>query len=159
MVINTENLTLRPLKVTDAEALFSVTHDEIVKKYVPYAYEETLEETQKALTDFYANGDLIHDFYLSIELSDSNKMIGCLIVTQNMNLEFDMSLVISPEHRGNGYILEAIQGFISYMPTGSILLFLVERDNLSSLNAISKLNLTEEPTSHANYRRFIYVVK
>lgn len=95
MVINTNRLILRPFKVEDATSFYEITQDKAIKEYVPYASPESVEESQQYIITYYANGDFIHDFYFIIELQSTHEIIGSLIVTQNLEKEFDMSLVIS----------------------------------------------------------------
>lgn len=157
MVINTNRLILRPFKVEDATSFYEITQDKAIKEYVPYASPESVEESQQYIITYYANGDFIHDFYFIIELQSTHEIIGSLIVTQNLEKEFDMSLVISKKHRCNGYMAETIQAFIKSMPSNSHLIFLVNENNQASLNLMKRRQIPETDCNYPGNRKFLYV--
>ena len=157
MVINTNRLILRPFKVEDATSFFEITQDEAIKKFVPYASPKSISEAKQDIITYYSNGDFIHDFYLIIELKSNKEIIGSLIVTQNLEKEFDMSLVISKKHRCNGYMAETIQAFIKSMPSNSHLIFLVNENNQASLNLMKRLQIPETDCNYPGNRKFLYV--
>lgn len=157
MVINTNRLILRPFKVEDATSFFEITQDEAIKKFVPYASPKSISEAKQDIITYYSNGDFIHDFYLIIELKSNKEIIGALIVTQNIESEFDMSLIISKDYRNKGYMSEAIQAFIQNMPSNSCLSFLVMEENQASLALMSHLKLTEVDCNYPGNRKFLYV--
>lgn len=137
--IETERLVLRPFKKSDAFDYLKLTLDEDIHRYVPYACPSDLKESQSNIKEYYMRADFYHDFYLVIEAKATHKMVGSLIVTQNMNHEYEMSLIISNLHRRKGYMSEALKSFIDTMPRGSELLFRIEKDNKPSYGMVSKI--------------------
>lgn len=157
MVISTNRLILRPFQVEDAKCFFEITQDEAIKEYVPYASSESVEAAKQDIITYYENGDFIHDFYFIIELQSTHEIIGALIVTQNLEKEFDMSLVISKNHRNKGYMSETIQAFMQSVPSNSHLVFLVNENNQASLSLMSSLKIPEVPCKYQKNRKFLYV--
>lgn len=157
MVIETKRLILRPFTVQDAEIYYEITREKDIQKFVPFACPTSLEETKNDIKLYYANGDFIHDFYFILEEKSLHQVIGAMIITQNFKKELDMSLLIASRYRKNGYMLEAIKGFISYIPTSTTLLFIVENQNTSSLALMSHLELQEIKSELKNQKKFVYV--
>lgn len=157
MVIETKRLILRPFQLEDAPAYFKITQDDAIRKFVPYASPSTLEEAIQDIRVYYSNGDFVHDFYLIIEVRETHTVVGALIVTQDINGEFSMSLVMGVNHRMKGYMLEALNGFIANMPSGATLSFLVEKQNSASLELMSKLDVIETEYNSKKHRKFIFV--
>lgn len=157
MVIYTNRLVLRPFKVEDANIFYEITQDKAIKDFVPYASPDSLEEAVKDINIYYSKGDFIHDFYFIIELKSSKEIVGALIVTQNSDGEFDMSLIISQSHRQKGYMKEAVYAFIQNMPSNSKLVFIIEKNNQASLTLMSHLDVTEVPYEDHKHRKFLHV--
>lgn len=157
MVIYTNRLVLRPFKVEDANIFYEITQDKDIKDFVPYASPDSLEEAVQNIKTYYSKGDFIHDFYFIIEQKSTKEIVGALIVTQNQDGEFDMSLIISRNHRQKGYMKEAVDAFIQNMPSNSKLVFIVEKKNQASLTLMSHLDVTEVPCRLSKRRKFLHV--
>ena len=128
-MIMTERLLLRPFKISDAKAYFELTRDDSIMEYVPYVCPESLDKSIKEIEECCLKADCIHDFYFAIEHKISHKLIGALIITQNLKHEFDMNYIIGKKFRKKGYMIEALEGFIKYMPKSSELLFIIKSKN------------------------------
>lgn len=157
MIINTNRLILRPFALEDAEIYFQITRDKYIQEFVPFACPDTLEETKSNIQLYYAKGDFVNDFYFILEEKKSHEIIGALIITKNISNEYDMSLLIASHHRKNGFMLEAIKGFISTIPEGTTLMFLIATHNTSSLALMNHLeDVKEVITNLKNRRKFLY---
>lgn len=159
MVINTNRLVLRPFQIEDASSFYEITQDKSIKEFVPCASPESVEEAKHDIMTYYSKGDFVHDFYLIIELKSSKEIIGALIVTQNIDSEFDMCLVISRDYRHKGYMSEAIKAFMETMPSNSHLIFLVKEENQASLALMSYLKIKEVSCNYPGNRKFLYVTR
>lgn len=156
--IETERLIIRPLKMTDVTEYYLLTRDERVKKYVPYACPTSLEDARYEFKKFYTKCDLRHDFYLALVDKTKGKLIGALIVTQNVRKEFDMSLVTGKKYRGKGYMKECLQAFIEVMKKGSVLLFVIEKTNTPSYNLVKRLPNVQNVTENFNLSSYVYQI-
>lgn len=156
--IETERLIIRPLKMSDVLEYYCITQDECVRKYVPYACTTSLEDTRYEFKKYYTKCDLKHDFYLALVNKATNKLVGILIVTQNIKKEFDMSLITGAMYRGKGYMRECLQEFVKVMKKGSVLLFIIEKNNSPSYNLVRKLPKVQDVTENYNLASYVYKI-
>ncbi len=113
MVICAEPLTLRPLKISDAEALLEIIKDETVQKmtvgFPSDATVETAETIIKTRESWLKYGG---GWQLAIELEGD--LIG-LVGINAVSKAYDraaLDYVISKEHRGRGFASIAVKAFI-----------------------------------------------
>ena len=154
--IETERLIIRPLKMSDVNEFYVMTRDESVKKYVPYACPSSLEDARYDFKKFYTKCDMLHDFYLGIEDKKKGKLVGALIVTENIRKEYDMSLITAARHRGKGYMKESLQAFVDVMKKGSVLLFIIDKKNESSYNLVRKLPNIKDVSNNYKIPSFVF---
>lgn len=164
MLIQTERLRIRPFEISDAEWYFKVTRDKDIKRYLPCAGLVSIKDSVNVIRKYYSRGDFVHDFYLVLEDKESYEQLGALVITQNLDKSLDVAMLVAKEHRGKGYIIEAIKGVVQHLPHGSVLEFTIDRRNESSLMAVQKLDKIMEVTSSRSediteyYRIFILEV-
>lgn len=145
MVLEGKRILLRRFKNEDVKEYFKIATDESMKKYLPYASPDDLEECIE-LIENYSNLDFINDFYLIIEDKDSHQMIGAILSFRTSALELDTSYFIGKDFRGNGFVIEALQVFIDYLSKNCIyktLFFMIKNDNLPSTKIMEKLGATK----------------
>lgn len=140
----TKRLRVSPIQREDIPDYFEITRNPAIERYVPYACPSSLEESYEDYEKYYKNQDLEKDFYLIMRTLDTNEAVGGLIVNKNMENELDISMFMGSKFEHKGYMHETLLGFIDYMPDGTVLKFLVERDNTSSLNLVKHLKGTTE---------------
>lgn len=141
-LVETERLFLCPFCLEDVDEYFHIICDPDIRKYVPYAGCET-HESAKKLVETYSQGDLKHDFYLEIREKSNNRIVGSIIAVSvpNSNSILDVSYLIGSLYRGNGYMQEALLGFIRYLINDCIHLFhflefTIECENVSSQHIV-----------------------
>ena len=156
--IETERLIIRPLKMSDVNEFYVMTRDEKVKKYVPYACPLSLEDARYEFKKFYTKCDLRHDFYLAILDKKKGKLVGALIVTENIRNEYDMSHITAARHRGKGYMKECLQAFVNVMKKGSVLLFIIDKSNEPSYKLVSSLPKVEDVTQNYKLRSHVFQI-
>ncbi len=139
MIIETQRLRLRPFRLDDAKWHFEVTQEKAVREYLPGAYSRSLQATRNDIKKYYLNGDFVHDFYFIIE-NKINQRVGFLDITQDFNGLLEVAMFISPNFRGERYIVEALEGFTKNIPTGKTLRFTIDAKNKASLKAVQKLD-------------------
>jgi RimJ/RimL family protein N-acetyltransferase len=159
MVIVTERLVLRPFKLDDVQEFYNITQDSAIKKYVPDVCQTSVADLEKEFRTTYTTCDFKHDFYFVIQLKDTEKIIGCLIVTQNIDFMFDTTLVIAHDYRRKGYMTEALNAFIGQLPKNQIFLFYVDKSNLPSLKTVNKIGALEVSSNIKNYKKFLLTTR
>lgn len=139
MVIQAGEYKLRSFNENDILSFYSVAHDELVKKYVPYAYPKDIEEA-KELAFYYSRGDLKNDFYLVIQKEDI--FIGMIIAVRTIEKSLDVSAFISKDFRGKGIMTIAMNSFIKWLHDNTdyeVLLMNINRENVASNHQIKKI--------------------
>lgn len=140
-VVESERLLLRQFKLTDVGEYYQMTQDPLIQMYVPFACENTLEDTYEAFEMCYSVENNPYDFYLILEEKTSHKIVGAIISTaiETYPLRLDVCILTAAEHRRNGYMNEALVAFKDAIPKSTELLFTVNAENLASLKTIRKL--------------------
>lgn len=163
MLIKTERLRIRPFEISDAEWYFKVTKDRDIQKYLPCAHPISVKDSVKVIK-CYARDDFVYSFHFILEDTESHERLGALTMNKTWNENLDICMLVAKEHRGKGYIIEAIKGVVQHLPHGSVLEFTIDRRNESSLMAVQKLDKIMEVTSSRSediteyYRIFILEV-
>lgn len=162
--IESQRLRLRNFTLADTEAYFEMTQDQDIRRYVPYCFSRSFKGTRELIKD-YIRGDCIHDFYLLLEEKESKQIVGAIIATTNRFFtQLDVAIMTKTSFRNQGYMKEALDAFIAYLPKDTVLSFVVEQSNTSSLNTIGHIKGIEETTSQTHpekrdhIRSFRYVV-
>lgn len=140
-IIESERLILRNFELTDATAYYQMTRDKDIQHYVPYACEETYEETVATIRDYYSVGDFKYDFYIAIEEKETHKLVGAIIATALVlsPLSLDVCILTDKSMRRKGYMYEALCAFKDAVPKGTTLLFAIAEGNTASYRTVSKL--------------------
>lgn len=139
MIIHTDNCKLRSFQSDDVEDFYNLVHDEAVEKYVRYAYCKNMKQARISVSD-YMLGDCKNDFYLVIE--KNGIMVGCIIAVRIKEGALDVSVCIGKDFRGQGIMLEAMNGFIIWLKENTEYLRLdiaINMNNSSSLKLIDKI--------------------
>ena len=145
MIIRTDRLILRPFESKDFNWFKEVAMDEEVRVLLP-GVACGKDETVKVAICLYAEGDFVNDFYYVI-CDKNNKQVGIIIATRVSKNTIDVSYFLKKESRHNGYMVEAVQGFINYAKTVNVLYrfrFLISEKNKASLNVVKKLDASIE---------------
>ena len=140
-IIESERLVIRQFTVKDAPAYHQMTRDKDIQIYVPYACEETYEETLSTIKDYYSVGDLKYDYYLVLEEKGTGKLVGAIIATAltTSPLNLDICILTEKSMRRKGYMYEALCTFKDALPKGTTLLFAIAQGNVASYRTVSKL--------------------
>ncbi len=147
-IVESERLLIRPFRITDTEEYYQMTRDSLIRSYVPFACENTLEQTRETIENYYSNGDCVYDFYLVLEEKASHKIIGAIIATATNTypLSLDVCILTDAMHRNKGFMFEALSAFKDALPESTELLFVIKRENLASIKTVTKLHkIVEKP--------------
>lgn len=153
-VVESERLQLRQFELSDVEEYYQMTLDPLIQTYVPFACEQTLENTYEAFEMCYSVKNNPYDFYLILENKTSRKIVGAIISTAitTTPLSLDVCIFTGAEYRRQGYMLEALLAFKDALPKSTKLIFTVDKENQASLNTIRKLpNVVETPASETKH--------
>lgn len=153
-VVESERLLLRQFELTDVGEYYQMTRDPLIQNYVPFACEQTLENTYEAFELCYSVKNNPYDFYLIFEDKTSHKIIGAVISTAitTTPLSLDVCIFTGAEYRKKGYMTESLLAFIDALPKSTTLEFTVDKENLASLKTIRKLpGIVEKPLADGKH--------
>jgi RimJ/RimL family protein N-acetyltransferase len=113
-----DKVRLRPVTLEDAESCFADSFDSPARQVLqlgmelPSSVEAQREELEKYTDCKDVNGVRV----FSIETHDGARVGGISMHTRNRkNGTFGLGMIISPEHRGNGYGVDAGRILLRYM--------------------------------------------
>ena len=147
MEFSTKNYVIRSFSISDSDEFFEVVHEQFIKKYVPYAYCETREDSREMMAD-YVKGDCRRDFYLAI--CKDNKIVGAIIAVEIYKKILDCSLVVSKDYRNQGVMKESLSGFIDWLKENSSTILgldlVIKKENIASRSLAKSLNAIKVAT-------------
>jgi len=115
--INTERLVLRPLAMTDDEAIYAYGSDPLVSQYVSFDTHRSIEDARgflRTTLENYAAGKDPAGF--AIVLKENNILIGTIgyLNWHPNHKRIEIGYAISRTYWNNGYVTEAAKGLITY---------------------------------------------
>lgn len=113
-LVETERLILCPFSIEDLEEYFQIVDDPDIRKYVSSASKDSIDEL-KELIKCYSEGNFRDDFYFEIREKNTNKIVDSIIAVRPDSTTLNVSYLIGSKYRGNGYMTEALLGFIRYI--------------------------------------------
>ena len=112
-ILETERLILRPLRVTDALAVFEWASDERVTKYMTYPNHESIETTVAWLESIDHNSDNEYDF--GFVEKESGVLIGSGGVYWNADYkQWRVGYNLRFDHWHQGYATEAAREIVRF---------------------------------------------
>lgn len=138
-IIETNRLILRKPTIQDANLLLNMSNDKDVEKYVPGFFFPTHEIVINFINSV-REYDYNNDFIFVLEEKSSHTIVGMLAADKYTTLE--ISYLCTKSRRGEGFIPEALQGFISVLKkyyNYQSLIFSIEKNNTSSRNVMKKI--------------------
>lgn len=143
MIIRTDRLELRPFVAEDFIWFKEVAKDEEVEKFLPGVAcgDDTMV---KEAISLYSKGDFLNDFYYVI-CDYNNNQLGIVIATRVTSVAVDVSYFLKKEFRHQGYMREALMGFINRVRKAYAsyeFRFVIAGHNIDSLNVVSNLGAT-----------------
>ncbi len=115
-ILTTERLTLRPLSVTDAPALFAARSDPEVMRYWDWPPQTSVEQVENIIQDHFtevADGNVL---WWAVALTPDGPAIGeCdLSEIDHQHRRAEVGYLFNGAYWGNGYASEAMQAVIAY---------------------------------------------
>lgn len=144
--LETERLLLRPVSISDAEAMYEYASDEETTKYI-FPKHASLMDTKQSIANYFLKEPLGK---YSIVLKTNNKMIG----TIDLRLEKDqpvaeIGFVLNKAYWGKGLVVEAGKALIAlaFEELNLVRVFAYhDIRNLQSKRVQEKLGMTKEGT-------------
>lgn len=144
-VIQTENLILRPMTISDVPALKEWTANKELYKY--WGKSAGKSDKDPSLL-FSANQKPTLSFHLGIELKSENKIIGEIwIYLIEYNRMAKLAYRISEDYKGHGYSTEAVKSLIKFCFEKTELQRIwtdVDVRNIASVKVLEKCGFTRE---------------
>lgn len=99
-------IVLRPVKMSDAEAMFAYTSKPDVVRFITLPVSESVEQTRQGIADYFEVSPLGK---YGLALKDSGEFMGTLdIRVDAVNKSAELGYALNPEFQGHGYMSEAV---------------------------------------------------
>lgn len=114
--LESERLILRKLSIKDADDMFEYTKDSEVTKFLSWDAHRNINQTMDFINNTLKEYEGIKSYPYAIELKSVHKFIGVIRAydIDNHNKRCEISYILNPEFQGNGYMVEAINLFITH---------------------------------------------
>lgn len=144
--IATQKLTLRPIELTDASAIFSYTSDPRVARFTHWNAHASIEDTIQYISHIQQN---TNSHVWGITLPESNMLIGECSITQHEDGRAELYYALAYNQWGNGYATQALTALLSIteeIPSIDRLEAWIISENLASCRVAQKTGLHLEQT-------------
>lgn len=118
MILETERLILRKLKLEDAEEVFKTwTSDEEVSKYMTWTTHKSIEDTKQWLKEETENYKNIDYYNWGIMLKETGRLIGSIgsFFRKAEDNRYEIGYGVGKEYWNNGYTSEALKRVMNYL--------------------------------------------
>ena len=115
-VLKTERLTLRQLKSSDAEEIFTLRSNDIVNKYLDRKPSKSIDDAKNFINAIDENIQRNNSIYWAITLNGIDKLIGtiCLFDFSNDHSKAEIGYELLPGFQGKGIMREATLKVIDF---------------------------------------------
>ena len=149
-ILETPRLTLRKIKLEDAEAMYQYASKDDVTKYVLWDSHKSLETTKQfiqMMINQYEEGNLAW----AITLKETQEFIGTIDFVMYNKAEkiAEIGYALSDRHWGKGYVSEATKALLDFGFNELQLVRIQARcfaDNIGSERVMQKVGMTYEGT-------------
>lgn len=144
LTLETERLTLRPFRLTDAEAMYSGwTSDPEVSKYLNWNTHQSIEETKQLLEIWAEESKKPERLNFAIDLKAESKLIGGIDVVGYLDGVDGTPVIgysLSRKYWGKGYMTEACRCLVAYLFSKGYRKIRIDAmpENIGSIRVIEK---------------------
>lgn len=144
-ILATERLTLRQLRITDKQEVFTLRSDSEINKYLDRQLSNTIDDARNFINKVNENVDKNASLYWAITLNDSNLFTGtcCLYGFSNENEKCEIGYELLTRFQGKGIMKEALIKVIDYafntIKVQKIEAF-IHKENLPSIKLLEQLS-------------------
>ena len=115
-MLTTARLTLKPLELSDVNAIFALRSNDEVNQFIGRKKAETLQDAHDFILKIQQNGTDKTSFYWGIQAQNVTELIGTICF---WNLERDKGIAeigyeLMPHYQGKGLMQEALTVVIDY---------------------------------------------
>ena len=147
--ITTERLVLRPLSMSDDEAIYAYGSDPEVSKYVLYETHRSIEDSRTFLRTVMAEYEQQKPSALGIALQESNRLIGSIgyLNWHADHRRIEIGYALSRDFWNMGYVTEAARALIGHFFRNSDLIRIEARcrtENIGSSRVMEKSGMKFE---------------
>ncbi|HEV2617577.1 MAG TPA: GNAT family N-acetyltransferase [Candidatus Acidoferrales bacterium] len=163
IVLETERLILRHMRLEDLEALFATLGDPVTMKYYPHAFlrEDVTRWIERSVKSYEENG---YGLYAMV-LRETGTVIGdCGHARQEVEgrAEIEIGYHVQREHWRKGYATEAARGALAYgfeTLHAKRLISLIRPENIPSRRVAEKMGMgIEKEVLRQGIRHFVYSI-
>ncbi|MBD0841980.1 MULTISPECIES: GNAT family N-acetyltransferase [unclassified Streptomyces] len=109
VTLTTDRLLMRAVGPQDADAVYEAAQDPDIQRWTtipsPYLHEHARSFTDQLVPEGWRNGSM---FTWGLFLPEGEELVGMLGLTMRSMSEAEIGFWAAKEHRGNGYIAEAV---------------------------------------------------
>lgn len=115
-ILTTKRLTLRPLKTTDEQEIFTLRSDSDVNKYLDRPISHTIDDARNFIHKIIENRTKNNSLYWAITFTDKDILVGtiCLVGFSDENDQCECGYELLPTFQGQGIMKEAVEKVIDY---------------------------------------------
>ncbi|GBU10880.1 N-acetyltransferase [Erysipelotrichaceae bacterium] len=107
--LETERLILRPVVLTDADALYAYASDAETIKYLSFEKHESIDESYQAIASYFLASPLGK---YALVLKEDKTMIGTIDLRLDVGYIAEIGYVLNPKFSGRGYMSEAAKRIV-----------------------------------------------
>lgn len=117
IIIGTERLILRPIKIEEAEHVYNTwTSDDEVSKYMRWSTHKSVKETKQWIFMEQENCKQDNYYDWGIELKETGKLIGSMGAHYIPELDrYEIGYGIAKKYWGKGLVTEAVKCMMNYL--------------------------------------------
>lgn len=117
IIIETERLKLRPIKIEEAEHVYNTwTSDDEVSRYMRWSMHRSVEETKQWIMMERENCKKDNYFDWGIELKETGKLIGSMGAHYVPELDrYEIGYGIAKKYWRQGLVTEGVRGMLNYL--------------------------------------------
>ena len=156
MQITTQRLSIRPLKLSDADKLFNYRKDAEANQFqgwIPKTIADTKTFIQTTASEMNQANTW---FQLAVMKTENKELIGDIGINFKQEIEqIGLGYTIAKQHQGKGYASEALQAIISVLFTEMNkhrITASVDPRNLPSIRVLEKLGFRKEAHFIESYK-------
>lgn len=114
--LDTERLVLRPVRLSDAEAMYDYGHRPEVARLAGFLVNQSVEECQQFIqTDLDKTGDATRQRIYAICLKGKDELIGTVNFAKTITSDIlEIGYVLHPDYWGKGFMPEAVLALVDF---------------------------------------------
>lgn len=152
MIVETERLNVRNLKLTDKHSLFDIYSDKEAMKYRASKPFETFEEVDRMLEIAFYTIKTKVEFRYAVDLKTNNELIGTFVIKPMSESQCEIGYSIGKKYWGSGYGKELVEGMIACIKKLSYqkIIAISKKENGASIKLLENFGFQLIPEKESN---------